>query len=64
MGWFSKNEDYDINSSKLGDESPNFSTKCGMSHKSNSDNSSHTTYWDADSNTRVSYDRDARWKYE
>ena len=33
-------------------------TLSGMSHKINSDGSSHTTYYDGVKNTRVSYDTD------
>lgn len=35
-----------------------FKTQFGMSHKINSDKSTHTTYYDGISNTRVSYDTD------
>jgi hypothetical protein len=34
-------------------------TLAGMSHKINSDGSSHTTYYDGVKNTRVSYDTDS-----
>lgn len=30
----------------------------GMKHQINADGSTHTTYWDGRSNTRVSYDTD------
>ena len=59
MSLFSKKEDYDISSSKLGDESPEFTTKGGMSHKTDSEGKSHTTYYDAETNIRTSYDTDA-----
>ena len=35
-------------------------TQFGMSHKINADKSTHTTYYDGESNTRDSYDTDKR----
>ena len=59
MGWFSKTEDYDVSSSRLGNDEPSFETKYGIHHEIHSDGTTKTTNWDAESNTRYSSRTDA-----